>query len=451
MKMIRFSIPVLLILCCSIICFSFGTVDAQGDSGKTAKSEVKTEKPGDKQVGKTAGKPGDKSANKLGLVNKPRKPNKIKKAEPAKSTKPDDVQTKIGELENLVKKLKNQLDNSNAKQQDLLKNVAELETKVKTLEKILPSIFDQIARKIPDIPMGEIRRTCAEIRAMDVSIPSGMQWIDPDGQGVGETPIYVYCDMTTGSTTIKHDSLAPINVDHCAGAGCYSRSIKYEASMAQIKALTDLSSECRQSITYDCFNAPHKLENTMYSWWNDRNGNSQYFWAGNNAYGIPTCQCGIDGNCAVSSVMCNCDSLAQRQLSDKGVITDKNILPITRLHFGRTQSQSSSGIHTLGNLTCSGYSRQPEPSTKPAEIATPMPTSCDDLKDMGYTLSGFFSIKGHKMMESVYCDFTDFFKIPVSRNLLDTLTSNRCQHIFTFRETKNSTSPTPQLRLILSK
>jgi hypothetical protein len=69
---------------------------------------------------------------------------------------------------------------------------------------------------------------------------------------------------------------------------------------------------------YDCFNAPHKLENTMYSWWNDRNGNSQYFWAGNNAYGIPTCQCGIDGNCAVSSVMCNCDSLAQQQLSDKG-------------------------------------------------------------------------------------------------------------------------------------
>jgi hypothetical protein len=86
----------------------------------------------------------------------------------------------------------------NAKQQDLLKNVAELETKVKTLENILPSILDQIARKIPDIPMGEIRRTCAEIRAMDVSIPSGMQWIDPDGQGVGETPINVYCDMTTG-------------------------------------------------------------------------------------------------------------------------------------------------------------------------------------------------------------------------------------------------------------
>jgi hypothetical protein len=86
----------------------------------------------------------------------------------------------------------------NARQQDLLKNVEELETKVKRIEKVIPSILDHIARKIPDIPMGEIRRTCAEIRAMDVSIPSGMQWIDPDGKGVGETPIYVYCDMTTG-------------------------------------------------------------------------------------------------------------------------------------------------------------------------------------------------------------------------------------------------------------
>jgi F0F1-type ATP synthase membrane subunit a len=59
MKMIRFSIPVLFILCCSIICFSFVTVDAQG-----------------------------------------------------RRAQPDNVQNKIRELEYLVKILKNQLDNS---------------------------------------------------------------------------------------------------------------------------------------------------------------------------------------------------------------------------------------------------------------------------------------------------------------------------------------------------
>lgn len=45
-----------------------------------------------------------------------------------------------------------------------------------------------------------IFRTCRETRAADPSLTSGMYWIDPDGQGVGDDPIHVYCDMTSGST-----------------------------------------------------------------------------------------------------------------------------------------------------------------------------------------------------------------------------------------------------------
>ncbi len=41
-------------------------------------------------------------------------------------------------------------------------------------------------------------RTCRELQATDPSLSSGMHWIDPDGQGVGDDPIYVYCDMTSG-------------------------------------------------------------------------------------------------------------------------------------------------------------------------------------------------------------------------------------------------------------
>jgi hypothetical protein len=41
-------------------------------------------------------------------------------------------------------------------------------------------------------------RTCRELHASDPSLPSGMHWIDPDGQSVGDDPIYVYCDMTSG-------------------------------------------------------------------------------------------------------------------------------------------------------------------------------------------------------------------------------------------------------------
>ena len=41
-------------------------------------------------------------------------------------------------------------------------------------------------------------RTCRELRASDPTLTSGMQWIDPDGQGVGDDPIFVYCDMAKG-------------------------------------------------------------------------------------------------------------------------------------------------------------------------------------------------------------------------------------------------------------
>jgi hypothetical protein len=43
-----------------------------------------------------------------------------------------------------------------------------------------------------------IPRTCREVQAADPSLSSGMHLIDPDGQGVGDDPIYVYCDMTSG-------------------------------------------------------------------------------------------------------------------------------------------------------------------------------------------------------------------------------------------------------------
>jgi hypothetical protein len=49
-----------------------------------------------------------------------------------------------------------------------------------------------------------IPRTCRELRAANPSLSSGMQWIDPDGQGVGDDPIYVYCDMSSGKLILDH-------------------------------------------------------------------------------------------------------------------------------------------------------------------------------------------------------------------------------------------------------
>ncbi len=164
------------------------------------------------------------------------------------------------------------------------KNV-QLEVKIQDQERILTSLLE--AAELPvstdsklfpvkkeisvrSIGRSGIPRTCRELQAIDPSTSSGMHWIDPDGQGVGDDPIYVYCDMTsgqiikfsikekydlihhlsikTGSTSVLHDSESSLNVGHCADAGCYSRSINYNSSMGHIKALMELSTECHQSI-----------------------------------------------------------------------------------------------------------------------------------------------------------------------------------------------------------
>ncbi|XP_046643658.1 uncharacterized protein LOC124328873 isoform X2 [Daphnia pulicaria] len=239
-----------------------------------------------------------------------------------------------------------------------------------------------------------ILRTCLEIHETDPSLNSGMYWIDPDGIGVGDGAIYVYCDMTSGSTSIPHDSESPMDVGHCADPGCYSRPINYNATARQMTALAELSYECHQSIRYDCNFAPFEHSGIAYGWWNDKDGNAKYFWSGDNT-NIHTCQCGIDQNCVESTDKCNCDSAAPLQLFDSGIITDKSVVPMTRLNFGRTQLNTSSGVHTLGKLECSGR-----------VAVTGMPKSCEDLWRIGHTLSGLYSIMGAKMVESVYCDFT---------------------------------------------
>ncbi|XP_046446696.1 uncharacterized protein LOC124195999 [Daphnia pulex] len=243
-------------------------------------------------------------------------------------------------------------------------------------------------------------RTCHEARLANPSLTSGVYWIDPDGQGVGEDPIQVTCDMSSGITFIGHNSESAINVGHCLDPGCYTRSIAYEASSRQISALIELSDECRQSIKYECFSAPLEFNEIAYSWWNDKNGQAQYYWSGNNN-ATHTCQCGIENSCVDSNVKCNCDSYAPSNLSDSGEITKKEDLPVSRLNFGRTSPEASSGIHTLGKLKCSGQ-----------RVVNGMPTSCTELWQIGHVLSGLYLIRGVSQVETVYCDFS---KLPTSQ------------------------------------
>ena len=78
------------------------------------------------------------------------------------------------------------------------KNV-ELEGKVKQLEGKVRRLETQTFQpnSISTVQKS-IHRTCHEMRTADAFLMSGFYWIDPDGQGAGDDPINVYCDMTTG-------------------------------------------------------------------------------------------------------------------------------------------------------------------------------------------------------------------------------------------------------------
>ena len=49
-------------------------------------------------------------------------------------------------------------------------------------------------------------RTCLEMYEDDPSLVSGMYYIDPDGQDVGDGPIHVYCDMSISRRLISRSA-----------------------------------------------------------------------------------------------------------------------------------------------------------------------------------------------------------------------------------------------------
>lgn len=95
--------------------------------------------------------------------------------------------------------------------QNLEANVTRLEKKVQQQELQLFVLVDRERHKHKTLstsvdlnkqnsaPRNVYHRTCHEARAANASLVSGMHWIDPDGQGVGDDPIYVHCNFTTGS------------------------------------------------------------------------------------------------------------------------------------------------------------------------------------------------------------------------------------------------------------
>ena len=96
----------------------------------------------------------------------------------------DQLTTKSDENQQTVEQLQPQID--------------QLATNLNGTQQTLQRQNVQIAQlqSQPDL----LYRTCEDLRSFGRNSGSGGYWIDPDGVAIGDPPIYVQCNMTTGSS-----------------------------------------------------------------------------------------------------------------------------------------------------------------------------------------------------------------------------------------------------------
>ncbi|CAL1283053.1 unnamed protein product [Larinioides sclopetarius] len=202
------------------------------------------------------------------------------------------------------------------------------------------------------------RRTCLDLYTLDNIRESGFYTIDSDGYDGSIQPFTVFCDIGPTAddvyTIIHHDSEESIYVrSNRDGPGSYSRVLVYSVGMEKIKALTNVSRNCRQNIKWECYGTGFYFDSRKpWSWWVSRDDEIMYMWGG--ATKNFTCGCSETG-CRHSNRTCNCDGLPRFEKAvDEGNLTDKNTLPVKEVRFGYTAGTGQFGYHSIGPLICSG-------------------------------------------------------------------------------------------------
>lgn len=192
-------------------------------------------------------------------------------------------------------------------------------------------------------------------------------FLDVDGSGPLE-PFKVTCRFIPKGPTqtiLHHRSEQDILVQGYDGRGTYVRSIDYYVPMESIKMIVDRSASCHQFIKFSCINS--RLFNSAvtrdifdpFSWWVGSNNQKMDYWGGS-LPGTGMCACGLDGTCKDPTKGCNCDAIlpySNTELSDEGLLYQKEFLPVKEIHIGDTGTTISNGKQVkvnLGPLTCEG-------------------------------------------------------------------------------------------------
>ena len=211
------------------------------------------------------------------------------------------------------------------------------------------------------------KATCTGYKAMGLEKDSNCI-LDSDGTG-RLTPYTISCNVKENgeiATVVHHSREKTVNVTDGADMirGSFFHLVNYDLPMEKIEGLIKNSVKCRQYLRFDCYNAallnsPKGPPNAM---WQTRTGDVKSYWGG-----VPDggrgCKCGLTRSCLRRDKLCNCDSLNNRWVEDSGYVEDKDLLPITRMHF--TGIHRGFGYVTLGPLECFGPEEVDEGAERP--------------------------------------------------------------------------------------
>ncbi|EDV20734.1 uncharacterized protein TRIADDRAFT_31364 [Trichoplax adhaerens] len=133
----------------------------------------------------------------------------------------------------------------------------------------------------------------------------------------------------------------------------------YGATFDQLGTLAEQSQNCSQFIGYECQRSVLLNWPKMpYVWWTSRSGTSVFSWGGAPA-NSSMCDCGLTDTChGGTGTRCNCDSNSHASLKDEGVIHDRNLLPVKKIHIGYERFTSLTlSFYKLGPFRCGGQGR----------------------------------------------------------------------------------------------
>ena len=169
-------------------------------------------------------------------------------------------------------------------QEEKAEEITKLKSSVEELEETFALIKDTVDKifsisefqlKLSKLSLSKTLTSCEDLKALGISV-SGRYFINGGIEiGTQNPPIEVRCEFNsdgTVATILKNNNDALHQFEPCSEIGCSKLNPEYKASEVQIKSLKSKSTECEQSISFDCLNSPLSTRRGELAWWTGFDG-----------------------------------------------------------------------------------------------------------------------------------------------------------------------------------